>query len=121
MLSAGYVPLRTLGKGLVEPGDMTKFMSVPWHTDYNSCATHPISPSVPNNNTTLYWSVAGLERPVNVHLASEVTAREGGQPGVQPATPVRDRGTAKPQPGEPGPLPGHQGGDPAQPDTRSAS
>ena len=43
------------GVNLVEPGDMTKFMSVPWHTDYNSCATHPTSPTIPHN-TTLYWS-----------------------------------------------------------------
>jgi hypothetical protein len=97
VLSAGYVPLRTLGKGLVEPGDMTKFMSVPWHTDYNSCATHTTSPSVPNN-TTLYWSWPG-QRPVNVHLASEVTAE--GQPGSQRYS-VRGTGTESPNPANQG-------------------
>ena len=103
MLSAGYVPLRTPGKGLVEPGDMTKFMSVPWHTDYNSCATHPTSPTIPHN-TTLYWSWPA-QRPVNVHLASEVTA------GATRFAALLGSGSPAPaaQTGEPGPLPGYQG------------
>ena len=78
VLSEGYVPLHSVGEDLVEPGDMTKFMSVPWHTDYNSCATHPTSPTIPNN-TTLYWSWPA-QRPVHVHLASEVRFRKTGSP-----------------------------------------
>jgi hypothetical protein len=70
---------------------------VPWHTDYNSCATHPTSPTIPNN-TTLYWSWPA-QRPVNVHLASEVTAE--GQPGSQRYS-VRGTGTESPNPANQG-------------------
>lgn len=61
-LTVGYVPLRDAP---VEPGDVSKFMSVPWHTDYNSCAVHQPSPNPPGNNT-LFWSWPA-ERPVSVH------------------------------------------------------
>ncbi len=54
------------GAGL-EPGDLSKFMALPWHTDYNSCATHPA------DNGILYWSWPA-QRPVAVYLASEVTS-----------------------------------------------
>lgn len=47
-LGVGYIPLRTAP---VEPGDLCKFMSIPWHTDYNSCATHTPSPN-PNGDIT---------------------------------------------------------------------
>ena len=97
VLSEGYVPLHTVGEDLVEPGDMTKFMSVPWHTDYNSCATHPTSPTIPNN-TTLYWSWPA-QRPVHVHLASEI--QEDGQPGPQRYS-VRGTGTASTNPANQG-------------------
>lgn len=40
-------------------------MSQPWHTDYNSCATHQPDP-IPNGNNTLYWSWPG-QRPVQVY------------------------------------------------------
>ncbi len=70
-LSFGYVPLQSHP---VEPGDLSKFMSVPWHTDYNSCATHLPDPNpgaastnpniLPNN--TLYWSWPA-ERPFAVY------------------------------------------------------
>ncbi len=49
----------------LEPGDLSKFMAIPWHTDYNSCATHPA------DNGTLYWSWPA-QRPVAVYLASDV-------------------------------------------------
>ena len=65
-LGEGYVPLRTVK---VEPGDLCKFMSQPWHTDYNSCATHTPDPN-PKGNNTLYWSWPA-QRPVTVYPASE--------------------------------------------------
>lgn len=67
-LQEGYIPLRTQA---VEPGDLCKFMSLPWHTDYNSCATHTPDPN-PDGNNTLYWSWPA-QRPVNVYPASQCT------------------------------------------------
>lgn len=67
-LQEGYIPLRTQP---VEPGDLCKFMSLPWHTDYNSCATHTPDPN-PAGNNTLYWSWPA-QRPVNVYPASQCT------------------------------------------------
>jgi hypothetical protein len=67
-LKEGYVPLRDVE---VEPGDLCKFMSQPWHTDYNSCATHTPDPN-PSGNNTLYWSWPA-QRPVNVHPKSHCT------------------------------------------------
>ncbi|MCY7296052.1 LodA/GoxA family CTQ-dependent oxidase [Alteromonas sp. a30] len=61
-LTEGYVPLR---KYQVEPGDLCKFMSQPWHTDYNSCATHTTDPN-PDQSNTLYWSWPA-QRPVSVY------------------------------------------------------
>ncbi len=63
-LGVGYVPLQ---KAPVQPGDLCKFMSQPWHTDYNSCAVHEPDPN-PANNNTLYWSWPA-QRPVQVHPA----------------------------------------------------
>ena len=67
-LGVGYVPLKSVP---VEPGDLCKFMSQPWHTDYNSCATHTPDPN-PKGNNTLYWSWPA-QRPVNVYPKSECT------------------------------------------------
>jgi hypothetical protein len=67
-LGAGYVPLRC---NPVEPGDLCKFMSQPWHTDYNSCASHTPDPNPPANNT-LYWSWPA-QRPVQVYPAGLCT------------------------------------------------
>lgn len=64
-LTVGYVPLRDAP---AQPGDVSKFMSVPWHTDYNSCATHLPAPN-PEGNNTLYWSWPA-ERPVSSHPAA---------------------------------------------------
>jgi hypothetical protein len=64
-LTFGYIPLKPIA---VEPGDISKFMSVPWFTDYNSCATHLADPNPPSNNT-LFWSWPA-ERPVAVYPVS---------------------------------------------------
>ncbi|MBL4692772.1 MAG: LodA/GoxA family CTQ-dependent oxidase [Magnetovibrio sp.] len=64
-LGVGYLPLRT---AMVQPGDLGKFLSQPWHTDYNSCAIHQTDPN-PNNDNTLYWSWPA-QRPVQVFPAS---------------------------------------------------
>lgn len=61
-LGSGYIPLQNIP---VEPGDLCKFMSQPWHSDYNSCAVHEPAPN-PNGNNTLYWSWPA-QRPVQVH------------------------------------------------------
>ena len=67
MLTEGYVPYR--GRQ-VEPGDVSKLMAIPWHTDYNSCATHQPNPN-PLNNQTLYWSWPA-QRPVAVYAAKDM-------------------------------------------------
>ncbi|HTU45743.1 MAG TPA: LodA/GoxA family CTQ-dependent oxidase [Bryobacteraceae bacterium] len=69
VLSGGYVP-RHVEDGL-EPGDLSKWMAIPWHTDYNSCATHPPSPNPPGNRT-LFWSWPA-QRPVAVFTAADVS------------------------------------------------
>jgi hypothetical protein len=61
-LEVGYIPLQ---QAMVEPGDLCKFMSQPWHTDYNSCAVHNPDPN-PRSNNTLYWSWPA-QRPVQVY------------------------------------------------------
>jgi len=97
-LSVGYVPLRTAP---AEPGDLTKFMAVPWHTDYNHCASHPLDPN-PANDQALYWSWPA-ERPVVVYpqaLASFDPAT-GWTPGPQLFA-IRGTGTATPYPANAG-------------------
>lgn len=73
-LTIGYVPLHPGPDGItparLEPGDACKFMAIPWQTDYNSCATHPLYPNV-TNSTALYWSWPA-QRPVAVHRAEDV-------------------------------------------------
>lgn len=90
-LGVGYTPLRPF---LVEPGDLCKFMAVPWHTDYNSCATHTPAPNpaqppagdpsvdhpITNTNiftgtvnTTLFWSWPA-QRPVAVYTFDDLMA-----------------------------------------------
>jgi len=73
LLTAGYVPRHVEQDGL-EPGDLSKFMAIPWHTDYNSCATHPPSPNPPGNRT-VFWSWPA-QRPVAVYAAADVTWSE---------------------------------------------
>lgn len=75
-LSGGWIPLHDMNDGL-EPGDMTKFMSVPWQTDYNSCSIHQPSINTSGENTAtgnplaLYWSWPS-QRPDAVYPATEV-------------------------------------------------
>ncbi|QAU45676.1 LodA/GoxA family CTQ-dependent oxidase [Bradyrhizobium guangzhouense] len=68
-LGVGYVPRHADQSGL-EPGDLSKFLALPWHTDYNSCATHPLDPPV-GKVRTLFWSWPA-QRPVAVYDASQV-------------------------------------------------
>lgn len=73
-LTAGYTPQHAGPDGILpaplEPGDATKFMAIPWQTDYSACATHNTAPN-PTSSSTLYWSWPA-QRPVAVHVASEV-------------------------------------------------
>lgn len=68
-LSLGWIPRRT-GHDSLEPGDVSKFMAIPWHADYNSCGTHEPAPNSPMSNT-LYWSWPA-QRPVAVYVADDV-------------------------------------------------
>ncbi|HET7434025.1 MAG TPA: LodA/GoxA family CTQ-dependent oxidase [Thermoanaerobaculia bacterium] len=95
LLTAGYVPLHTGDAGL-EPGDASKFMAVPWHTDYNSCGTHPTDPN-PNNSRKLYWSWPA-QRPFAVYAAKDAV---DGKPGIQRFS-VRGVGTESPDPAKQG-------------------
>src|SRR5919206_366102 len=75
-LSGGWIPLHDMTDGL-EPGDMSKFMSIPWQTDYNSCSIHQSSINTAGQNTatgnplTLYWSWPS-QRPDAVYPATDV-------------------------------------------------
>jgi hypothetical protein len=75
-LSGGWIPLHGMSDGL-EPGDLTKFMSIPWQTDYNSCSIHQPSINTSGANTatgnplTLYWSWPS-QRPDAVYPATMV-------------------------------------------------
>lgn len=75
-LTGGWIPLHGMTDGL-EPGDVTKFMSIPWQTDYNSCSIHQASINTSGENTatgnplTLYWSWPS-QRPDAVYPAIEV-------------------------------------------------
>lgn len=116
-LGVGYIPLTSKEQNkTIEPGDLCKFMSIPWHTDYNSCATHVPDPNPrilgPNEhvvdpdsnaklthdnvyggrvNTTLFWSWPA-QRPVAVYTYEDLAANEGKLP-VQRYS-VRGEGTA---------------------------
>ncbi len=70
-LSLGWLPRHpeVMDLGL-EPGDLSKFLALPWHADYNSCAIHQTSPNDLDSNT-LYWSWPG-QRPVTVYVAADV-------------------------------------------------
>lgn len=86
-LGVGYTPLRDAP---VQPGDLCKFMAIPWHTDYNSCATHAPSPNPGGAlsetnvyggvvNTTLFWSWPA-QRPVAVYTYEDLAANQGKLP-----------------------------------------
>jgi hypothetical protein len=98
-LTFGYIPLQSIP---VEPGDISKFMSVPWHTDYNSCATHLPDPNPPSNNT-LFWSWPA-QRPVAVYpvsLCNYDAASKTWTVGQQVYS-VRGSGTETPYPAQVG-------------------
>jgi hypothetical protein len=100
LLRGGWTPLHA-GDGAVEPGDGSKFMSVPWHTDYNSCGTHETAPNPPDNTqpvqTTLYWSWPA-QRPVAVYTADDA---KGGTLDTQRYS-VRGPGTGTDDPASQG-------------------
>lgn len=119
-LGVGYIPLAKDARNkTVEPGDLCKFMAIPWHTDYNSCATHvpDPNPTIPRPgehrsdsnksgkltksnvysgrvNTTLFWSWPA-QRPVAVYTYDDLVANNGELP-VQRYS-VRGEGTAASQ------------------------
>jgi hypothetical protein len=92
LLTEGYVPLHT-GNAGAEPGDISKFMAIPWHTDYNSCATHPPT-DTPTEGTTLFWSWPA-QRPVAVYPA---LLNPTGPPPTKQLWSVRGPGTESPYP-----------------------
>ncbi|WP_289150048.1 LodA/GoxA family CTQ-dependent oxidase [uncultured Salipiger sp.] len=114
-LGVGYTPTRP-GQAGVEPGDICKFMAIPWHTDYNSCATHLPEPNPGGDvnsrndplvfegiNTTLFWSWPA-QRPVAVYTFDDLAANGGALPRQKFS--VRGEGTkAQPSPVGPGPFP----------------
>ena len=69
-LSVGWIPRHpdVMNLGL-QPGDLSKFLALPWQADYNSCAIHQTSPNNLNSNA-LYWSWPG-QRPVTVYVADD--------------------------------------------------
>ena len=99
-LTLGWLPRRPPSDGL-EPGDVSKFMAIPWHADYNSCATHLPAPETtsatgtqqfqnPEFNNTLYWSWPA-QRPVAVYRAEDV--KDDGRTLGEPWFSVRGPGT----------------------------
>lgn len=80
-LTVGYVPNHPGPDGIhpapVEPGDPTKFMAIPWHTDYSACGTHNSAPN-PLNSSTLYWSWPA-QRPFAVYVAQDVVDGKLGE------------------------------------------
>lgn len=81
LLTGGYIPLRVDQDGL-EPGDLSKWMAIPWHMDYNSCATHPPSPN-PAGNRTVFWSWPA-QRPVAVYAAEDIVSQPDPSPKKPP-------------------------------------
>jgi len=75
-LTGGWIPLHNQTDGL-QPGDLSKFMAVPWQTDYNSCSIHQTSINTEGVNTStgtptmLYWSWPA-QRPDAVYIAEDV-------------------------------------------------
>jgi hypothetical protein len=75
-LTSGWIPLHDMTDGL-QPGDVSKFMAIPWQTDYNSCSIHATAINTDGVNksngaeSTLYWSWPS-QRPDAVYVAEEV-------------------------------------------------
>jgi len=78
VLGVGYVP-RQNAVDFLEPGDLSKFLALPWHTDYNSCATH-----APGQSNQLFWSWPA-QRPVAVYTAAAAMNQVGPLEPVPPA------------------------------------
>ncbi|KAF1040628.1 MAG: L-lysine 6-oxidase [Burkholderia lata] len=72
-LGVGYIPSDSNHRE-IEPGDLVKFMAIPWHADYNSCATHLPDPN-PQGNKNLYWSWPA-QRPVAVYTYDDLATVE---------------------------------------------
>lgn len=89
-LTFGWIPAHAVAALGVEPGDICKFMALPWHADYNSCAIHPTAPN-PLNSPTLYWSWPA-QRPVTVYVAADVARPKEGQKPSLPAQRYSVRG-----------------------------
>ncbi len=92
-LGVGYIPLRDHP---VQPGDISKFMAIPWHTDYNSCATHAPTPAATTDSDVrrLLYASWPAQRPVAVYTYEDMQANAGALP--RPRFSVRGDGTASP-------------------------
>ena len=103
LLTLGWIPRHEAVEYLgLEPGDATKFMALPWHADYNSCAIHQTSPNT-QDSQTLYWSWPA-QRPVTVYTAADYQDQriEKSRHGLPPQRySVRGTGTT-PQENAPG-------------------
>ncbi len=75
-LTRGWLPFHAEERSL-EPGDLLKFMALPWHTDFNACAIHKTKPN-PTRNKTIYWAWPA-QRPVAVYAALDVREGELGE------------------------------------------
>ncbi|HMV67057.1 MAG TPA: LodA/GoxA family CTQ-dependent oxidase, partial [Myxococcota bacterium] len=96
-LGFGWVPKSANATDGAEPGDLSKFMALPWHADYNSCAIHPTDPN-PLGSSALYWSWPA-QRPVTVYVAADVARpADPSQKATLPAQRYSVRG--------PGTMPG---------------
>jgi hypothetical protein len=75
-LSLGLDPVAGL-----EPGDLTRYMAVPWQADFNDCSTQKIQ------GRMMWWWPA--QRPISVHLKAETKTGEAALPtdGVGPRLP----------------------------------
>jgi len=66
-LSLGFDPVTGL-----EPGDLTRYMALPWQADFNECSTQKIQGRV------MWWWPA--QRPASVYLPAEGKAGEATMP-----------------------------------------
>ncbi|MEZ5832192.1 MAG: LodA/GoxA family CTQ-dependent oxidase [Dongiaceae bacterium] len=78
-LSLGFDPVAGL-----EPGDLTRYMAVPWQADFNDCSTEKIQGRI------MWWWPA--QRPISVYLPSEGITDEATLPasGLGPRVPWID-------------------------------
>jgi L-Lysine epsilon oxidase N-terminal/L-lysine epsilon oxidase C-terminal domain len=72
-LSLDFDPRRGM-----EPGDVTRYMAVPWQADFNECSSQPI------DGRTLWWWPA--QRPEFVYLAPEPRGRVAAVPPPDEST-----------------------------------